>query len=147
MLRQGVSLGIHVPAFVERLPEARRRLRLSGVAGIHVPAFVERVSLAWLEPDDGGGVSPGFTSRPSLSGVLEPGRRVRGRVSPGFTSRPSLSGPKCCGLSLRRRRPCVAGIHVPAFVERRRSSPTRVGCSCVAGIHVPAFVERPHRCA
>ena len=38
------------------------------------------------------------------------------QVSPGFTSRPSLSGVHdALGLGVV---PSVAGIHVPAFVER-----------------------------
>ena len=61
-------------------------------------------------------------------------------VSPGFTSRPSLSGGDALRLGQAGR--SVAGIHVPAFVERWWRS-----CACsarqrVAGIHVPAFVER-----
>ncbi len=90
-------------------------------------------------------VSPGFTSRPSLS-VAGSGLDARATpsVSPGFTSRPSLS--EQLG---RRDRPLsvgVAGIHVPAFVERRpRPTGTPAPASGVAGIHVPAFVER--RCS
>ena len=39
------------------------------------------------------GVSPGFTSRPSLSeGLPRTWSISQGEVSPGFTSRPSLSG-------------------------------------------------------
>ena len=61
-------------------------------------------------------------------------------VSPGFTSRPSLSVET--RRRVARRRVGVAGIHVPAFVERaHRWSMLRL-CSGVAGIHVPAFVER-----
>ena len=37
-------------------------------------------------------------------------------VSPGFTSRPSLSVDE--PVDDRVDRQCVAGIHVPAFVER-----------------------------
>ena len=110
--------GIHVPAFVERPPAfASATLLTAGVAGIHVPAFVER-SRGADDGHDGAGrrvagihvpafverrsrrsrisgwprVSPGFTSRPSLS-AHDPAEHERGRcVSPGFTSRPSLSG-------------------------------------------------------
>ena len=155
----------------------RRRDRVS-------PGFTSRPSLSdcapWLDGTQGHGVSPGFTSRPSLSAAgigswsVANGRRCRalcvgvagihvpafvertrehlpstpfGVVSPGFTSRPSLSGLDVAGSSgardCRRR---VAGIHVPAFVERRRSSTTISAASwSVAGIHVPAFVERDER--
>ena len=64
-------------------------------------------------------------------------------VSPGFTSRPSLSGQD--GGDLPGARPGVAGIHVPAFVERPSSQRRRPHVTCVAGIHVPAFVERSCR--
>ena len=43
-----------------------------------------------------------------------------GRVSPGFTSRPSLS-VEVARVDLRDDWG-VAGIHVPAFVERSRSA-------------------------
>ena len=120
----------------------RRALRRSKrrVAGIHVPAFVERAA-GRARARSGGHVSPGFTSRPSLSVAVMVGPDLDLPVSPGFTSRPSLSEP---GLSRRRDgRPRVAGIHVPAFVERcRRLTPAHCGRPRVAGIHVPAFVER-----
>ena len=63
-------------------------------------------------------------------------------MSPGFTPRPSLSavGYGSGGLPLG----CVAGVHAPAFVERRwsRTASTKTSTS-VAGVHAPAFVERP----
>ena len=62
-----MSPGFHVPAFVERATGYTRPANRRGVAGIHVPAFVERLRVrgqtATLPC-----VSPGFTSRPSLSG-------------------------------------------------------------------------------
>ena len=61
-------------------------------------------------------MSPGFTSRPSLSaqpvGVLD----QDAGVSPGFTSRPSLSVLDTTFYD--QGASGVAGIHVPAFVER-----------------------------
>ncbi len=158
--------GIHVPAFVERWTTAssatrRRRSRVSPgftsrpslsvvdlapdfrsrprVAGIHVPAFVERRRCrgSWGRRT---AVSPGFTSRPSLSDVRAGCHRAGWRVSPGFTSRPSLSevGPEVHADHVSG----VAGIHVPAFVERGSSASDASASRRVAGIHVPAFVER-----
>ena len=49
-------------------------------------------------------VSPGFTSRPSLSGWEPPLSDGGGAVSPGFTSRPSLSG--CAFLHAGHRSAC-----------------------------------------
>ena len=89
------------------------------VAGINLPAFVERMTIG-SAPRGGAAVSPGLTSRPSLSvrrGVTVP---QGGLVSPGLTSRPSLSEPaferECPGAF------GVAGINLPAFVERTRSA-------------------------
>ena len=73
-------------------PKQKRMLR---VAGIHVPAFVERTRRR-IALSSTSSVSPGFTSRPSLSGE----RRVA-----------RVRGPRG-----------VAGIHVPAFVERAEPS-------------------------
>ena len=89
-------------------------------------------------------VSPGLRSRPSLSGHRLFPLRLHGRVSPGLRSRPSLSDAPA------RRSPQqpagVAGITVPAFVERVTKSAMRMsGRSGVAGITVPAFVERGAR--
>ena len=84
-----------------------------------------------------------FTPRPSLSagGVMECEHRRTG-VSPGFTPRPSLSGlcPRRSPRSFIR----VAGVHAPAFVERAGTGPVSpIGPSSgVAGVHAPAFVER-----
>ena len=64
-------------------------------------------------------------------------------MSPGFTSRPSLSATGSGGSAGGSS--CVAGIHVPAFVERRPPDTPRRASGCVAGIHVPAFVERLDR--
>ena len=58
--------GIHVPAFVERSTTKARRFTRTRVAGIHVPAFVERTT-SRRAPTSWPPVSPGFTSRPSLS--------------------------------------------------------------------------------
>ena len=89
-------------------------------------------------------MSPGLRSRPSLSGHRLFPLRLHGRVSPGLRSRPSLSDAPA------RRSPQqpagVAGITVPAFVERVTKSAMRMsGRSGVAGITVPAFVERGAR--
>ena len=87
-------------------------------------------------------------------------------VSPGFTSRPSLSGAPHGGR-WRRTKSRVAGIHVPAFVERRSTArstapraftlvspgftsrpslsgggPEKVPRPTPRVAHVPAFVER-----
>ena len=62
-------------------------------------------------------------------------------VSPGLRSRPSLSAASPCATAPRRSR--VAGITVPAFVERASACPAFSDWhSSVAGITVPAFVER-----
>ena len=112
--------GVHAPAFVERRktsPPADSAL--SSVAGVHAPAFVERsgTPCRWCVTPTA--VSPGFTPRPSLSGEAEEGERDRGDVG-------------------------VAGVHAPAFVERRESLRNTDGISrSVAGVHAPAFVERP----
>ena len=64
------------------------------------------------------GVSPGLRSRPSLSVHLAAGGRLAGAgVSPGLRSRPSLSG-MALQPSRGSIRGGVAGITVPAFVER-----------------------------
>ena len=113
---------------------------LGGVAGIHVRAFVERCRLGPATRACRG-VSPGFTSRPSLSvHDDDSGLRVP-QVSPGFTSGPSLSGLAAV----------VDGDFVkvsPGFTSRPSLSATHyarasTGGVSVAGIHVPAFVERP----
>ena len=80
-------------------------------------------------------MSPGLRSRPSLSDLSYEA------VSPGLRSRPSSIHQSI------RISSGVAGITVPAFVERRNcsgSSPTRYSAG-VAGITVPAFVERVRR--
>ena len=83
-------------------------------------------------------VSPGLTSRPSLSepadGVSQP---RRGGVSPGLTSRPSLSEPR--GRKLRLRPAGVAGFNLPAFVERTR----RVRCWWTTTTVSPGLTSRP----
>ena len=38
--------------------------------------------------------------------------------------------------------PGVAGVHAPAFVERRPTAGTAAAASGVAGVHAPAFVQR-----
>ena len=114
-------------------------------------------------------VSPGFTSRPSLSvDARRPPSSLRvspvpafveragcpdaerGRhVSPGFTSRPSLS---VSGDQDRRCVSSVAGIHVPAFVERSDPSAVHVQCRERPALSVesalmrrvsPGFTSRP----
>ena len=68
-------------------------------------------------------------------------------------SRPSLSDDAALSARLEACRrdgrdyvDSVAGITVPAFVERSRRAPDRVRPPrSVAGITVPAFVERSHR--
>ena len=137
--------GITVPAFVERL-RSRAWAELScGVAGITVPAFVERTrGRPWVRagvPE----VSPGLRSRPSLS-AERPGVRCewsRTRRVAGITVPAFVERTKPWS-SPPRRAASVAGITVPAFVERTRARIAReraVGSS-VAGITVPAFVER-----
>ena len=65
-------------------------------------------------------------------------------MSPGLTSRPSLSA--CLLCSFARIFASVAGINLPAFVERRRKAFFCVErWTCVAGINLPAFVERSRR--
>ena len=62
-------------------------------------------------------------------------------MSPGLRSRPSLSE---LGYDpLEHRAGGVAGITVPAFVERFTVFEASPAVSGVAGITVPAFVERP----
>ena len=149
----GGVAGIKLPAFVERghpynprdpsgpvSPGLNSRPSLSagidhqgsraldGVAGIKLPAFVERgstmVRITVLVA-----VSPGLNSRPSLSVVPDQARFLNCRVSPGLNSRPSLSDgkPSMTGHSLSR----VAGIKLPAFVERRsRKKPANPRMSC-----------------
>ena len=86
-------------------------------------------------------MSPGFTPRPSLSGVFQGHVRRFRHVSPGFTPRPSLS--EGFRGAFRGGQGCVAGVHTSAFVERSRSV-DRYGAvrSSVAGVHTSAFVER-----
>ena len=59
------------------------------------------------------------------------------RVSPGFTSRPSLSVRTAAGRSPAGRG--VAGVHAPAFVERAG----RAGYRPVAWVVSPGFTPRP----
>ena len=93
--------GINLPAFVERSNLAQVLKKLPCVAGINLPAFVERPcpdpprpALQW--------VSPGLTSRPSLSDCRAAGGAGVRVVSPGLTSRPSLSGHRLDACPLRR---------------------------------------------
>ena len=84
------------------------------------PGLTSRPSLSVVRPLQcwqDAVVSPGLTSRPSLSvvgaGVAEPLLEV----SPGLTSRPSLSA---AFEDLRHGAGAgVAGVNLPAFVERR----------------------------
>ena len=146
--------GVHAPAFVERSGRGTRPRRAARVAGVHAPAFVERSDSvgdsegatdgvagvhapAFVERRRSGSpgmsparVSPGFTPRPSLSEEQAAAGPWAPPVSPGFTPRPSLSGsdhPRGGG-----RRPGVAGVHAPAFVERgaisRLTAVVRDGC-------------------
>ena len=123
--RANVSPGFTSRPSLSALGNRRLGVHQARVAGIHVPAFVERTMTSMVTGCTRR-VSPGFTSRPSLS--VQSSRsnfNTSNRVSPGFTSRPSLSG------QVRPRHPPkglgVAGIHVPAFVERR-STGTRWRC-------------------
>ena len=108
--------GVHAPAFVERAPTAAGSPSRRSVAGVHAPAFVERCrgrGQSTPRPR----VSPGFP-RPSLS---VGGRGRAGAlpvVSPGFTPRPSLS-ERLSRFVIPPGDPGVAGVHAPAFVERR----------------------------
>ena len=139
---QGVA-GVHAPAFVERRNPSRTRGRPARVAGVHAPAFVERRSGCRVSQTSGG-VSPGFTPRPSLSGRgCEGDLQRHWGVSPGFTPRPSLSVDAVPGR--RRHVVCVAGVHAPAFVERAATRATSRCRKGVAGVHAPAFVERSGR--
>ena len=83
--------------------------------------------------------SPGFTPRPSLSGVGAWCRTWsdRGPGSPGFTPRPSLSVLSVRQAGLLRAR--VAGVHAPAFVER--CTPATATTRGLAGS--PGFTPRP----
>ena len=91
-----VSPGFTSRPSLSALRDARPAARTGsvGVAGIHVPAFVERRQMYDAGDTATWPVSPGFTSRPSLS-VRSDARcglpESVVRVSPGFTSRPSLS--------------------------------------------------------
>ena len=95
------------------------------VAGLNLPAFVERPTAAtrWTTCWP---VSPGLISRPSLSGNGQAGlRAVAGLVSPGLISRPSLSDvPLGYHVVLGRG---VAGLNLPAFVERTCGAPPTSG--------------------
>ena len=89
---------------------------------------------------------PKFTTeRLDFAAQAEPERRilaVSGRiaVSPGLTSRPSLS--VCHQWRIEGDAERVAGVNLPAFVERAaRCRPGRPPRS-VAGVNLPAFVER-----
>ena len=86
------------------------------------PGFTPRPSLSAARAEraeEAAEVSPGFTPRPSLSVAEDLDRAQVVRVSPGFTPRPSLSdGGR--GRTGVERRAGVAGVHAPAFVERRR---------------------------
>ena len=70
-------------------------LRELGIADVVSPGFTSRPSLSGDDHQRRSrphhGVSPGFTSRPSLSGMSVFGLHLVDDVSPGFTSRPSLS--------------------------------------------------------
>ena len=114
-LIEGVA-GTNVSAFVERCGDREpTRGFPKGVAGTNVSAFVER-RCGDHRTTFAGWVSPGLTSRPSLSDRLS--RQPHGRGGG------------------------VAGTNVSAFVERApRSGPGRMGCR-VAGTNVSAFVER-----
>ena len=101
-----------------------------------------RLSARWHPPDTRRErkVSPGFTSRPSLSGSnrrssLRSSSSVAGIHVPAFVERDSTGRSTSMSLG-------VAGIHVPAFVERCRRRRSPDAWVRVAGIHVPAFVER-----
>ena len=143
---------------------AYRLAGVGGVAGINISAFVERRP-SGARSRASGGVSPGLTSRPSLSAAqARHAARRRGGVaginisafverascgrnsmrailvSPGLTSRPSLSG--AFQVQHRAIRPCVAGINISAFVERCAQSASPPRSRGVAGINISAFVER-----
>ena len=134
--------GITVPAFVERARRWSSRARRAAVS----PGLRSRPSLSApqrRQPDVVLTVSPGLRSRPSLSGLAADGTGRGRTVSPGLRSRPSLSGARR-GHRRRSMPASVAGITVPAFVERRtRTATARGRPPGVAGITVPAFVERP----
>ena len=127
--RPSLSAGEHRPA--DAADSA------AGVAGVHAPAFVERAPFQRPATGRSPEVSPGFTPRPSLSGGDRGSDSAGVGVSPGFTPRPSLSaGDDAVRF---RRGPGVAGVHAPAFVERRcASTPTRA-----LVVVSPGFTPRP----
>ena len=112
-----VFAGVHAPAFVERARRPRPGASRACVAGVHAPAFVER-------------------------GPRRAASSYSTRVSPGFTPRPSLSDAPGPAQPTSSRAPRVAGVHAPAFVERRSGTAYRPRSTRVAGVHAPAFVER-----
>ena len=63
-------------------------------------------------------MSPGFMPRPSLSDGPGVCPDPSAAVSPGFMPRPSLSGT-LLESGEDRLHASVAGVHAPAFVERR----------------------------
>ena len=123
------------PSLSVRDVELSEPARCPRVAGVHAPAFVER-ACACESMVDFSWVSPGFTPRPSLSEGGPQRRKRHRRVSPGFTPRPSLSGRQRDLRVVSGLR--VAGVHAPAFVERRRYPPPTRAC-----LVSPGFTPRP----
>ena len=82
-------------------------------------------------------VSPGLTSRPSLSGKRCSGRPlIRQEVSPGLTSRPSLSAPK--------RAEIEDGPPVSPGLTSRPSLSAVLGADAPPGVGVsPGLTSRP----
>ena len=128
--------GINLPAFVERGRTDCRACIRPSVAGINLPAFVERRP-AYRHLRRLFRVSPGLTSRPSLSDVVQLAEGVQQDVSPGLTSRPSLSDRQAAAAEAPRAG--VAGINLPAFVERDRRGRAR----CRRGQVSPGLTSRP----
>ena len=86
-------------------------------------------------------VSPGLISRPSLSEHPRRGARHGRHVSPGLISRPSLSDGELVGIATLFKvspglisRPSLSGLHFPLAGD---------DTARVAGVNLPAFVERP----
>ena len=86
-------------------------------------------------------MSPGLISRPSLSVHPVSPRPAISRVSPGLISRPSLSARRRFGLSVQHRAVSPGLISRPSLSGQPGSRRARRGRS-VAGLNLPAFVER-----
>ena len=139
--RGGVSPGLDSRPSLSDRHAGRARGRAGGVAGVRLPAFVERPVSGCPNAGCTRWVSPGLDSRPSLSAADRGPAPERTKVSPGLDSRPSLSG-EAGHQGPGRAEGRVAGVRLPAFVERCRRTRARPTAGRVAGVRLPAFVER-----